>query len=291
MIRCALMLGETNELSRVRKSDRPAFVILRGTLASPPRAAAARELGARLKKALPVAEPIAYVWHYVSHTAQDRPAAWDDARSFQVDPRNVGRLADTKEVEHAWSVTTTLLEQLGATRVVLRTPPSFHPGSTSRTRLAAFADKVRAQGLELIWEPEGLWEPAASSAVAESLGIDVMLPALDSAGRWGTWHEGRRTWRRFDGFGAFGQLRTGVVSPLAAELDEQDAETTLVFAGPFGLANMRLFLRELALLRGEQADEMAADVDDITDGDAEIHDDLPELDHEPTEDDFRDDAS
>ena len=66
-----VLLNDEKALHAAREADPVAFVVLRSTLINPPRAAGARGLAQRLAGLHPGASIVPYVWHLVSHAAED----------------------------------------------------------------------------------------------------------------------------------------------------------------------------------------------------------------------------
>ena len=73
-------------------------------------------------------------------------------------------------------------ETLAAEALVFRTPPAFSPSASNRTRMEKYFGEVatseRFGSTRMVWEPSGLWEPKAISAVAESLNLLVAIDPL-----------------------------------------------------------------------------------------------------------------
>lgn len=72
-----------------------------------------------------------------------------------------------------------LREALGALRafaLVVRTSAEVTPSKRDRDRLAACLDLVRVDGVQLVWEARGMWEPDEFAARAVELGT---VPAFD----------------------------------------------------------------------------------------------------------------
>jgi len=221
------------------------LVALRSTLLNPPRAAAARALAEHVRGIHPNAVLVPYVWHLVSHGDSDglREAG---TRTLPGEARRFGHLQDTPEVQSAWEVTLRCAREMGADRVILRTPPSFTPGTINQARLGAFVEARAAEGLRVVWEIDGLWEPAATLALARKLDIDTLVPAFEGTGR-PVPQTYERRWLRVDSAGATERLRGALAESLVFALANADAleDTTILFAGGRAHANLRAFARSL----------------------------------------------
>ncbi len=245
-----VLINEEKALSAARETDPVALVVLRSTLINPPRAAAARSLAERVRAIHPQAALVPYVWHLVSHGAEDGVRELG-TRALPGEARQFGHLQDTPEVREAWQTTLRCAQEFAAKQVVLRTPASFTPGAVGHARLTAFAAARAAEGIEVVWEAEGLWEPAQTLVLARKLGLQTIVPAFDGTGRpfSGTLE---RRWLRVDGAGPTDRLRGVLAESLAfalegAEAADEDGPMVL-FAGPRAYANLRSFARELALV-------------------------------------------
>jgi uncharacterized protein YecE (DUF72 family) len=175
-----------------------------------------------------------------------------------------GHLQDTAEVRAALETTLQQAEALGASRVALRTPPSFSPSPTHRERLATFVGTVRERGFDVVWEPEGLWSDPVLMELSDALELPVMVSAISATGRPEatdpTW-----AWLRVDPQAA--DLRPANADALLAHIEEQvedlgldqapegvSAEEaaalaawspTVLCSGPRAYANVRVLAREL----------------------------------------------
>lgn len=228
-------------------ADPVELVVLRSTMLNPPRAAAARALAEHVRSIHPNAALVPYVWHLVSHAEGDglREAG---TRSLPGEARRFGHLQDTPEVHSAWEVSLRCAREMGSDTVILRTPPSFTPGTINQQRLAAFAEARAAEGLQVVWEVDGLWEPAATLALARKHNLQTLVPAFEGTGR-PVAQSYERRWLRVDGAGATERLRGVLAESLVFALANADAldSTTILFAGPRAHANLRAFAHALDL--------------------------------------------
>lgn len=224
-----------------RIDDGVDVVVLRSTFVDPPRAAGARTLAETIDRYHPGAERVPYAWNKITHSSHDQASG--GTRSVPGDVKGLGHLQSSPEVEHAWSVTRTAMEGLGASRVILRTPPTFGPGSLQRRRLSKFNQQAKEQDIDLIWEPEGLWTPDVARPVSRQIGMELLIAATSVTGQVSP--DLGPDWLRVEG-----ELPGRVAENLAYELlqtlqDESPTEqrTTLVFDGPRAYANLRNFRR------------------------------------------------
>lgn len=228
-----VILDDPRLLSAARKSDPVAHVALRSCLANMPRASGAKALAQRVRDVHADAELALYGWHYLTHIRSDGLAA---RAARKIDEKEFGHLRATDGVARAWELTKTALDAAGASRVVLRTPPSFSTGGVSRQRLSAFAAMRRAESIDITWAPEGLWTDVEALAVGTQAGVQVMVGArfdrIDP--------ELAGAWLRIDG-----ELRPSSADQLSFSLENLEAAPTLMFAGPRAYANLRNFAKAL----------------------------------------------
>jgi hypothetical protein len=252
-----VLVNDEKALSPGRADDPVSLVVLRSTLINPPRAAGARALAEQVRARHPRAALVPYAWHLVTHGPEDGVRELG-TRALPGEPRRFGHLQDTPEVREAWATTLRCAQEFAATRVVLRTPAGFTPGATGQARLTAFVEARAAEGVELVWEAEGLWEPAQTLALARRLGMQTLVSAFDGAGRPYAGSLERR-WLRVDGAGPTDRLRGVLAEALAyAVAGAEEPEPVVLFSGPRAYANLRAFARELALDE-ELADEVDPD--------------------------------
>jgi hypothetical protein len=222
--------------------ERVDLVLLERTLLEPPRLAAMQRWSAAVRRRFPNAQQIPYVWHLVSHAREDgllgkairRPAGEESA---------FGGLQATDEVQRAWEVTKLCMQGCGSTRVVLRTGPSLTPGALGRKRVQAFVEARAREGVSVIWEPEGLWEPDVARVFARELGIIVSLGALEGGRpRYAESGDGvlvgPEVWLRVGGTGPRARLDGQAIDALAEHVAAVP-DATIVFSGPRALAHLR----------------------------------------------------
>jgi hypothetical protein len=259
-----LLLTQHNARARKSPDPRVELLLLERTLLDPPRAAAAKRWASQIRRAYPAAQLLPYVWHLVSHGPEERMAE-RTTRSLVGPPHLFGGVQDSPQTRQAWEVTRLCLEAMEASTVVLRTPPSVTPGALGRARIRAFvearraegiraapaseqapderADDIARNGIQVVWEPEGLWEPLVASALARELGASLLLPAF-AGGRALRNEDGDGlvvpgAWLRVDGSGPRQAIHGDMVDDLLDHAETAES-TTLVFTGPRAHANLGL---------------------------------------------------
>jgi len=246
MAKLGILLQDPKSLRIARPDDPVAMVVVQTTLVNPPRAAGTRSLAEQIRKAHPEAEIIPYVWHLISHGPRDGLRELG-SRSLPGESDAFGLLQDTPEVQAAWDITLTCARNLGATRMILRTPPSLSPGTRDRARLEAWLEnQLKPSGMGLIWEPEGLCEPKQIAAVCKKHGIEAMASAFYVTGRLRD-ESLYAHWLRVDGGGALHRMSPAHAESLLFTLDERDDrdDKTIVFGGPRGHGNLRQYQRSI----------------------------------------------
>jgi hypothetical protein len=237
-IRLGVVLDDESLLGAARRDDPVDVVVLRSTFLNPPRAGAARRMAERIREQHGEIEIVPYAWHYLTHEASDGIEVGSN-RALDLKPGSYGHLRGDA-IAHAWEVTKLCASGFGATRVLLRTPTSFSPGSLSRRRFTNFVAGLGPDDPKLVWEPEGLWESAEAAAFAEPLGVEVLAPAFSMTGQL-LEIEGAG-WLKIQG-SKDGRLRSAHAEVLADSLvDASEARSlTLLFDGRRAYANLRAF--------------------------------------------------
>jgi hypothetical protein len=243
-IRLGVVIDDESLLQAGQRDDPVDVVVLRWTFLNLPRAAAARRIAERIRDIHSGAELIPYAWHYLTHEPGDGVVVGSN-RSLEPTAGNYGHLRGQAR-DHVWSVIKICAEALGAARVVLRTPPSFSPGSLSRRRFTSFVESLGPTDPKLLWEPEGLWTAAQAAAFAGELGVEILAPAFSMTGQL-LEIEGA-TWLRISG-SKDAKLRSSHAEILADALVElsEVQPLTLLFEGPRAYANLRAFARACVL--------------------------------------------
>ena len=238
-----LLLTQHNARVRKQPDPRVELLLLERTLLDPPRAAAAKRWASQIRRAYPEAQLLPYVWHLVSHGPEERMAE-RTTRTLVGPPHLFGGVQDSPQTRQAWEVTRLCLEALEASTVVLRTPPSVTPGALGRARIRAFVEARRTEaGVQVVWEPEGLWEPPVAAAFAREIGAPLLLPAF-AGGRALRNEDGDGlvvpgAWLRVDGSGPRQAIHGGMVDDLLDHAETAES-TVLVFTGPRAHANLGL---------------------------------------------------
>ncbi len=244
----AILLSE-NQTRRVTEVvEHVDLVLLERTLFDLPRAAAAGRWLGQLRHTSPNAELVPYVWHLVSHGNDDGLRDLG-SRTLSGPPQAFGLLQDTPQVQQAWEGLMQCIGALEATRVVLRTPTSVTPGPVGRKRLETWVAARKAEKLNVLWEPEGLWQADEATNLSTILGIDVLGRAF-AAGRPNyselepelLFHPG--AWLRVDGMGKRPRLSADQLDALLEHCEVQP-DTTMVFAGPKAIGNFKATRAEM----------------------------------------------
>ncbi len=244
-IRLGVVIDDESLLKAGQGDDPMDVLVLRSTFLNPPRAAAAKRIAERIRNVHPDAELIPYAWHYLTHEPGDGINVGSN-RSLEPSAGNYGHLRGSAR-DHVWEITKICAEAMGAEHVVIRTPPSFSPGSLSRRRFTSFVESLGPEDPKLLWEPEGLWTPAQAAAFAGEFGVEIIAPAFAATGAVLEF-EGA-SWLRIGG-GKDARLRSSHAEILADALVElaEEQPLTLLFDGPRAYTNLRAFARELAAL-------------------------------------------
>lgn len=249
-IRLGVVIDDESLLRSGQRGDPVDAVVLRWTFLNPPRAAAARRIGERIREVHADAELIPYAWHYLTYEPGDGVVVGSN-RSLESNAGSYGHLRGDAR-DHVWEVTRICAEALGSRHVVLRTPPSFSPGSLSRRRFGKFVESLGPNDPKLLWEPQGLWTAAQAAAFAGELGVEVIAPAFAMTGA--LLEVEGATWLRIGG-SKDARLRSSHAEILAdALLDLAEAQPlTLLFEGPRAYANLRAFARAGAISMADRA--------------------------------------
>lgn len=238
-----LLLSQHNARARRAPDPRVGLVLLERTLLDPPRAAAAKRWAAQIRRAFPSAELVPYAWHLLTHGPDERMAE-RSSRTLPGAPHLFGALRDNPQTRQAWDVTRLCLEAMGSTTVALRTPPSITPGALGRARIRAFVESRRAESLQVLWEPEGLWDPLVAAAFAAELDTPLMLPAF--AGGRPLRQEATDAlaapgaWLRVDGSGPRQTIHGNIIDDLLDHTESAPGDTVIIFTGPRAHPNLAL---------------------------------------------------
>lgn len=97
-------------------------------------------------------------------------AAVEDEVAFAVLlPRSVGAFEPTGDAGLEYAIGAA--DALGARWLVLGTAASFRPTTRNRDRLATLAERLRATGHDVAWQPAGVWEEDDVDALSAELGL------------------------------------------------------------------------------------------------------------------------
>jgi hypothetical protein len=224
-----------------KPDERVGVVLLERTLLDPPRLPAMTRWSAAVRRRFPRAQQLAYAWHLVSHAREDGLRARASRRPAG-DEQEFGGLQSTAAVARAWDVTRLCAQACGSSTIVLRTGPSLTPGALGRKRMREFVAARRAEGLAIVWEPEGLWDDDVAVAFARELDVTLLVPAF-AAGRprridaTSSIIVDARAWLRVDGIGAKRGLEAHHVDALLEHV-EAVPDATIVFAGARALKHL-----------------------------------------------------
>jgi hypothetical protein len=242
-IRLAVVIDDETLLKSGQRGDPVDAVVLRSTFLNPPRGAGARRLAERVRELHADAEVIPYAWHYLTHEPSDGVQVGSN-RSLDPSAGTYGHLRGDAR-DHVWTITKICAEAMGSSHVVLRTPPSFSPGSLSRRRFISFLESLGPDDPKILWEPDGLWSAAQAAAFAGEFGVEIVAPVFAMTGQLLEF-EGA-SWLRIGG-SKDAMLRSSHAEILAdALLDIADEmPLTLLFDGPRAYSNLRAFARAVA---------------------------------------------
>jgi len=249
MARFGFLLNEANARGLRSPLHDVDLVLTERTFFDPPRAAAAKRWLAQIERTFPDAEVMPYVWHLVTHAVEDGIQTRTN-RTLPGHPHAFGHLQDTAEVAEAWQSSLPCYRAMEAKTIVLRTPSGVTPGAVGRQRLRRFVEQRRADGLNIVWEPDGLWEPFQASHFSQELGITPMARGF-SAGQAVPDPTnpdrilGPGIWIRAESISSRPRLSPDQIDDLVAHV-EVEPETVLIFGGPLALANFTAVQAALA---------------------------------------------
>lgn len=245
-----LLLNETNARRQRTPLPEVRLLLVERTLFDPPRAGAARRWLASIRRTFPGAEVVPYVWHLVSHGPEDGLRE-GSTRKLEGSAHAFGHLQGTTEVAQAWTSARECYRALESRRVVLRTPAGVSPGPVGRDRIREFVAQRQAEGFAVVWEPEGLWEPALACQFGRELGIEVLVrgfhagrPIRDPEQEGGLVAKG--AWIRVDGVGRRPRMSGDQLDALL-EHASVEPEAVIVFAGPRAITNLEAFREALPI--------------------------------------------
>jgi len=128
-------------------------------------------------------------------------------------PKVVGELKPSaaldQAVEHALSVA----RDVEARCLVIATPPSITPTELNKKRLGALVARIPHDAATLAWEPRGVWEEEDALAVADKLGLVLVVDAAREAAP-----KGAVAYFRLRGLGESTRLSPAALEKVAHEL-------------------------------------------------------------------------
>lgn len=241
-LQLGIVLTDFRSASTARDPDPVDLLILRSTFLNPPRVKAAESISRKLRKTHIHAELIPYVWHLVSHRVSDHMSS-RATRSLSGEPQKFGHLQATDEVRHAWNITLQYTKAMQASRLILRTPPSFTPSQENQNRLRDFSQQCAEQNIQLWWEVEGLWQQDLLVELSQQLHIWLISSAFDRTGRVMEEHLSSQC-LIVDSHGAIPRLRDVMTENLLHSLEASKTANVecVLFAGRFAYANLQTFV-------------------------------------------------
>lgn len=135
-------------------------------------------------------------------------------------------------------------EALGADVVVIPTGPRFTPTERHRGMLREVAEKLRADGRHIAWEPRGVWTPEEAEGIASDRDILLVRDLTREAAP-----AGPVVYTRLLPFGFGARMSQNSLEQLATNIE--GAETVFVVAQSEGAKRTRGSLREWFELEGE----------------------------------------
>ncbi len=110
-------------------------------------------------------------WQLITHQASSPTYRRLRTRLSAGERGEVGAFRWTDPVRRAWAATRRIARLLGAGKVIFQSPARFGPTSENQDRMREFFGSIDREGLLLIWEPRGRWEPAQVRALCRELGL------------------------------------------------------------------------------------------------------------------------
>lgn len=120
-------------------------------------------------------------WQVITHGALS-PTYRRMKRSLPHPPETWGGFQDTPAVREAWEVTAQSALLLGAPVVLLQCPASFRPEPGNLERMRRFLASLDRRGLQLAWEPRGLWPSELVHALCEEFDLVWAVDPLARTG-------------------------------------------------------------------------------------------------------------
>jgi uncharacterized protein YecE (DUF72 family) len=99
--------------------------------------------------------------------------------------RRYGAFKPTAEVHAAWRTTLALARALKSKIVVFQCPASFTPTDEHRDNIEAFFKSIERGGLQLCWEPRGVWDDARVKEICKRLDLIHCVDPFERRSVWG----------------------------------------------------------------------------------------------------------
>lgn len=135
-------------------------------------------------------------------------------------------------------------ESLEADVVVISTGPRFTPTKRYQAMLGEMADKLRADGRHIAWEPRGVFGPEEAEGIAAERGVLLVRDLTRESAP-----TGAVVYTRLLPFGFGARVSQNSLEQLAAHLE--NVETAFVVVQSEGAKRTRASLREWFELEGE----------------------------------------
>ncbi len=180
--------------------------------------------------------------------------------------------SDEQEAERELSYGLSVQRATRARWLVLRTPPGLRPGPGTERLLAARLEGLREVGAKLSWEPRGLWQPRQAAAVAQRLGVQLVLDAnaaLEPGAAWG-----EHAYVRVLGLGTAARINDVQLERLV----ERWAGVSEAYVAVDAPVAQRIRATLVELLEYDDGDELDDDVDALDDDVDALDDDADALD-------------
>ncbi len=110
-------------------------------------------------------------WQLITHEATSPTYRRLKTALSERERAQVGAFRWTPPVRRAWERTLEIARLLRAAKVVFQCPASFEPTSRNMDRMRRFFREAPREGLTLIWEPRGRWQPEQIRELCRELGL------------------------------------------------------------------------------------------------------------------------
>jgi uncharacterized protein YecE (DUF72 family) len=99
--------------------------------------------------------------------------------------KRYGAFKSIAEVHSAWQATLALARTLKSKIVVFQSPASFTPTDEHRDNIEAFFKSIERGGLQLCWEPRGVWDDARVKEICKRLDLIHCVDPFERRSVWG----------------------------------------------------------------------------------------------------------